>query len=337
MKKWILAGLVITVSAFYFTGCEQKQKVQKAGDLKEPVLLSVDFEPNQTLIYNFVSERSMYVNLDPSGKYSKGKQDGKEQVQSEKLEMQISYKPVSIDPIGVSVIEATCVSAKVTRTGTGRAQDKADAAETLAGKTFTLKISPTGKIVDYSSLEKTAKEAADNAFGGESKRGKIKSPDMVMDFVATQWNIWDSIATIKTPSKGVDKKSKWDSKLLVPMPYVSKIGRNVEYGFAGIEKSGTANAAVITSKYSLSKTPADVTLPYSGSFQMKGMFGFLQGYKALSIEGDGKQLFDVDKGRIISDTQQYVAEVSANIFGLGSDDLTPNIKIEQKISMTLAE
>jgi hypothetical protein len=340
MKKWILAGLVLTVSAFYFTGCEKQQKkqVQTGTGLKGPVLLSVDFEPNKPLVYNIVSERTMYVNLDPSGKYSKGKQDGKEQVQTEKLEMQISYKAISVDPLGISVIEATCNSAKVTRTGTGRAQDKADAVESLAGKTYTLKISPTGKIVDYSSLEKTSQEIAENAFGGgETKRGKVKNPDMVMDFLATQWNIWDSIATIKNPSKGIDKKSKWDSKLLAPMPYVSKIGRNVAYGFAGVEKSGNDNAAVITSTYSLSKTPSDVPLPYAGSFQMKGMFGFLQGYKPISLDGQGREVYDIDKGRIISDTQQYTVTVSASIFGLGADELTPNIKIEQKITMSLAD
>jgi hypothetical protein len=321
-------------------GCEQQQKkqAQKVSEVKKevkgPVLLSVDFEPNETLVYNFVSERTMYVNLDPSGKYSKGKQDGKEQSQSEKLEMQIAYKAVKIDPVGISEIEATCNSAKVTRVGSGRAQEKADAVEGLAGKTFTLKISGTGKIVDYSSLEETSKKLADNAFsGGETKRGKVKNPDMVMDFMATQWNIWDSVASIKNPLKGVDKKSVWSSKLLAPMPYVSKIGRNVEYKLAGVEN----NVAEITSTYSLSKTPADVPLPYSGSFQMKGMFGFLQGYKTISVNGQGKQLFDVEKGRIISDTQDFETQVSASIFGLGSDELTPNIKVTQKITMTLVK
>lgn len=340
MKKWISAVLVLIVTAFYFTGCQQQQKAespkaQKSTALKGAVLLSVDFEPDQTLVYNFVCERTIHVNLDPTGKYSKGKQDGKEQTQVEKLEMQIAYKPVTIDPVGVSVIEAACNSVKATRTGTGRTQDKADAVENLAGKSFTLKISPTGKIVDYTSLDSTAKELAEMAFGGgETKKGKIKNPDMVMDFLATQSNIWDSVATIKNPLKGVDKKSKWSSKLLAPMPYVSKIGRTVEYRLAGLENN---NQACIESVYSLSKTPSDVTLPYSGGFQMKGMFGFLQGYKVLDITGQGKQLFDIDKGRIVSDTQEYTATVSATIFGLGSDELTPNIKIEQKLTMTLVE
>ncbi|OQA03144.1 MAG: hypothetical protein BWY69_00632 [Planctomycetes bacterium ADurb.Bin401] len=67
------------------------------------------------------------------------------------------------------------------------------------------------------------------------------------------------------------------------------------------------------------------------------MFGFLQGYKVLSIEGNGTQLFDVDKGIIVSDTQNYKAQVNASIFGLGSDELTPNINIDQTITMSLVE
>lgn len=343
MKKWIFASLFLAAGAVCFVGCQeqqkqQKQPKQKTAGLKEPLLLSVDFEPNESLVYNFVSERKISVNLDPTGKYSKGKSDGKEQQQTEKLEMQMEYKPITIDPYGISTIEAKCRSAKVTRIGTGRVQEKTDAVESLVGKSFTLKITPTGKIVDYSSLESVSKELGEKAFGGgETQRGKVKNPDMIMDFLATQWNIWDSTASIKNPLKGLDKKSKWNSKLIAPMPYVSKVGRNVEYGFAGVEKSNGDTVAEITSKYTLSRTPPDVSLPYSGSFQMKGMFGFLQGYKVLSIEGEGTQLFDVDKGLIKSDTQHYEAKVSAAIFGLGSDELLPNIKIDQTITMTLVE
>lgn len=340
MKKWIFASLVLTLAAVCFFGCQQQEKKSKAetADLKEALLLSVDFEPNTQLVYNFVSERTMEINLDPTGKYSKGKREGKEQSQSEKLEMQIAYKPVKINPLGVSVIEAFCQSAKVTRTGSSRGQSQTDAVESLAGKTFTLSISPTGKIVDYSSLEKIASELGERAFGGgESKRGKVKNPDMIMDFLATQRNIWDSIASIKNPAKGLTAKSKWNSKLIAPMPFVSKTARDVEYSFAGVNKTDTRTLAQIDSTYTLSKTPADAPLPYTGGFQMKGMFGFLQGYKVLSIEGKGTQLFDVDKGIIVSDTQNYKAQVSASIFGLGSDELTPNINIDQTITMTLVE
>lgn len=342
MKKWIFTGLILSVATICFFGCQPQRQTSKAtaqkANIKGAVLLSVDFEPNIPLKYNFVSERKMTVDLDPTGKYSKGKQSGKEQEQSEKLEMQISYKAIKIGTYGFSTIQATCESAKVTRTMTGRAAQRADAVESLPGKSFTLLITPAGKVVDYNSLEELSKELGQKSFGGaETGKGKVKSPDMIMDFLATQWNIWDSTASIKNPAKGVKKGNIWDSKLIAPMPFVSKIGRNVEYKFAGIEKSDNASLAEITSTYSLSETPANVPLPYSGSFQMKGMFGFLQGYKVLSIEGSGKQLFDINKGLIKSDTQHYEVKVSASIFGLGSDTLEPNIKIDQTITMTLAE
>ncbi|HBG28699.1 MAG: hypothetical protein A2Y10_12155 [Planctomycetes bacterium GWF2_41_51] len=341
MKKWIFASLILASAAICFLGCQQQQEKQqksKAVDLKEAVLLSVDFQPDTEVVYNFVSERTMTINLDPSGKYSKGKKDGKEQSQSEKLEMQIAYKPVKLDPLGVSTIEATCRSAKVTRVGSGRGQDKTDAVESLVGKSFTLSISPTGKIVDYSSLEKISKELGEKAFsGGDGKRGKVKNPDMIMDFLATQWNIWDTVAAIKNPAKGLTAKSKWNSKLIAPMPYVSKIARDVDYSLAGVKQTETGTLAEIESVYTLSRTPAEAPLPYSGSFQMKGMFGFLQGYKVLSLEGKGTQIFNIDKGMIVSDIQNYKAAVSASIMGLGSDELTPNIEIDQTITMKLVE
>ena len=107
-----------------------------------------------------------------------------------------------------------------------------------------------------------------------------------MDFVATQWNIWDSVSSIKKPLKGLKKGRKWDSKLLAPMPFVSKIGRDVKYQFAGIAEANGVSLAEITSSYKLSqKPPAGVPLPYGGSFHMRGTFGFLRGYQVLSIEG----------------------------------------------------
>jgi len=349
MKKWIFAGLFLAAGVVYFVGCQEQQastksvrpkSADKLTSVKGSLLLTVDFNTAVPLKYDFVSERQMSVNLDPSGKYSKGGKGSESQTSSEKLQMQITYKAKQIDPYGYSTIEATCDSAKVTRSANNRGQQgRTDAVESLAGKTFTLKITPTGKIVDYSSLDSITKELGEKAFGGDSKRGKVKNPDMIMDFVATQWRIWDSIASIKKPMDGLKKGQQWQSQLLAPMPFVSKIGRDVLYKFEGVVESNSISCAEITSTYSLSdpNRPLKVVMPYSGSFQMKGMFGFLQGYKMLSIEGTGKQLYDIEKGLVKSDTQQYKAKVKASIFGLGSDTLEPNIEINQTITMTLVE
>ncbi len=343
MKKWIFTGVsLIVVTVCLASGKEQNKKPAKTSHSKGPVLLTVDFKQGVPQKYKLVSERQIALNLDPSGHSKRGGGNadrGKTQNLTEKLEVEMVYKPLQVDPYGYSIIEANCLSVKATHGSPGgRSRSKADAIESLAGKSFTLKITPTGKITDYSSLEALIKELGQKAFGGtDTKRGKIKDPDMIMDFVAVQWNIWDSISSVKKPSKGLKTKSKWRSKLLAPMPFVSKIGRDVEYKFAGVVESNDVSYAEITSSYSISKSPPAIPMPYSGSFQMRGTFGFLQGYKVLSIAGTGRQLFDIERGLIKSDTQHYKAGVSASIFGLGRDELKPNIEIDQTITITLIE
>jgi hypothetical protein len=344
MKKWIFTGLFLTSAVCFFISVEtkaglfsSKSKSGKSINLnKGKLLLSVDFEPNVPLKYSFVCERKISLNLDPSGRHSKGgRGQSSNQNTAEKLEMEIVYKPIKIDPYGYSTIEATCNSAKVTRTSGGkRGQDRRDAVEFLVGKSFTLEITPTGKITDYNSLRSLTKELGEKAFADSQQRGRIKDPDMIMDFVATQWRIWDSTASVKKPLKGVKKESKWNSQLLAPMPFPFKTGRDVVYKLAGIAESNNVSCADITSTYSLSKLPlADAPWPYLAKFQMRGTFGFLQNLKVLSLVGTGRQLFDIKRGLIKSDTQRYQAKVSASVFSLASTD----IAIDQTITMTLVE
>lgn len=325
--------ILCSVFCVLFCGCQEGQKAV-SSDSDENLLLSIDFKPNSQLAYKIVSERQVLLDLDPSGANSRdGKGSGSVQNITERLEMGFVYKPIEIDPYGYSVIEAQCIDAKVGRSsGLSRAQNKKDAAEFLVNKTFTLKITPTGKVVDYSSLEALIKELGEKAFGSSAKT-RVKDSDMIMDFIATQWNIWDSVASIKNPVKGIKKGQKWNSKLLAPMPFVAKIGRDVEYQL----KDFNSSTAEIVSSYKLSSSPPDTPMPYTGSFQMRGTFGFLQGYQVLSIEGSGSQIFDVEKGLIKTDTQQYQAKVKASIFGLGRDSIEPNIIINQTITMTLVE
>jgi len=320
----------LTFGLTFFAGCQESVKGPASG----ADLLTVDFAPGQTLKYSFVSNRTMSINLDPSGKHSKGKKSSEKKV-IEKLELVMAYTPVEIDPYGYSVIQAKCESAKVTRRG-GSRSDK-DAVEFLAGKTFTLKITPAGEIADYTSLTEVVKALGDKAFSS-SKRGRIKNPDMIMDFIATQWALWDSAASIKNPLKGIKKGQKWSSKLIAPMPFVKKVARNVDYKLADIASTDTARVAIIESTYSLADSPVDnVPLPYGGSFQMRGMFGFLRGYEIVSLAGAGTQEFDIERGLIISDTQSYQTKVKASIFGLGDGGVEPNIIVDQTIEMKLLE
>jgi hypothetical protein len=329
---WFLVSAKVQAGLFGSAG-----KSGKSGDFnKGKLLLTVDFEPNVPLKYNFICERQISVNLGQSGKDSKGgKNRGSSRETTERLDMEIVYKPIKIDPYGYSTIEATCNSVKAARTSMGkREQGSNDAVEFLAGKSFILEITPAGKIADYNSLGSLIKEVGEKAFSSSQGKGRIKDPDMIMDFVATQWNMWDSISTIKEPLKGLKKGRKWNSRRLAPMPFVSKIGRDVEYQFKGITEANGVSLAEITSSYNLSpKSPAGVPVPYSGSFQMRGTFGFLSGYQMLFIKGTGRQLYDIKRGLIKSDTQQYQAKASASIFSLAGADII----IDQTITMTLIE
>lgn len=330
-----------------FAGCERQQKqipastklnISKSKGANKPQLLSVDFEPNVPLDYKFVSERQILLDLDPSAKASKGNNRDVTENMSEKLEMEVVFRPVEVNPYGLTTIEATCKSAKVTRTGiSAKSTGRSDAAEGAAGKSWTFKITPTGKIADLSSLEKVSQELAQRAFAA-SQRSRVKDPDMIMDFLATQYNIWDSIASIKEPLKGVNKRQQWQSKLLAPMPFVKKVGRNVTYHYAGlVDLNNVAYAKIVTDCNLSPGVPQEVNMPYSGSFYMRGTFGFLRGYRVQSIDGGGEQLYDIRRGLIKSDVQHYKAMVNASIFGLGSETIEPNIEINQTITMTLVE
>lgn len=330
------AVLLLAVSAFI--GCQPGMR-KKKGPTQAGRLFTVDFTDNTVLTYRFVCSRSIKLNLDPSGKYTRGGKKSGYQKYSEKLELEISYKPIKVNPYGYSVIQARCLQARVTKQPRRRISGRGDAVEQLKGKTFTLKITPSGKIVDYSSLTALLRELGRDAFGhsrGGSRR--IKNPDMIMDFAATQWGLWNSIGSVDKPLEGIKLNQTWQSRLPAPMPFVSRTARNVKYKLAGFEQVNGRNCAVIESTYSLADKPVEnLPLPYTGSFQMRGTFGFLRGYKVHSIQGSGRQIFDVKKGLVISDDQSYRAIVSASIFGLGSGTMQPNIIIDQTIKTELIE
>ncbi|MBN1787105.1 MAG: hypothetical protein JW806_01775 [Sedimentisphaerales bacterium] len=330
MRKWIFAGFFLGVSFFVLTGCQEQQR---SADFKGPLLLSVDFQSGVALRYKFVSERQIELAFESSGKDAR--KSGRNQTYNEKLEMEISYNPTEIDPYGYSVIEAVCDSVKVTRSSRdGRGHNKSDAVESAVGRSFTIKITPTGKIVDYTSLENLVKELGGKSFTQTSNSGRVKDPDMIMDFIATQWHLWDAVSSVKNPLKGLKKGHKWKSQMLAPMPFVSKKGRDVEYTFAGTVDVNGVSLAEITSSYTLSGlSPEGIPMPYTGSFQMRGTFGFLRGYQVNSLTGRGRLFYDIERGLIQSDVQQYHTEAAASVFGLA----TANLSIDQTITMTLME
>ncbi|MBN1391818.1 MAG: hypothetical protein JW947_03335 [Sedimentisphaerales bacterium] len=313
-----------------FAGCESGAGEKKllAGGKQ---LITVDFQEGQTLRYRFVSSREIEFNWDPTTSNSKR---GKEKIDksSESMDMVVAYTPVKVNPYGLTTIEATCESVRSRRTqGTSK-----DAVESLPGTSFTFTVGPSGKIEDYSQLEQLIKETGEKAFRQKSKAGRVKEPDMISDFIATQWFLWDSVSSIEKAAKGVRVGQSWKSKLLIPTPMVARKARDVTYALDEIRQSEKGQLAVIRSSYSLADSvPQSWPMPYSGSFQMSGRFGFLRGYKFLDLQGQGEEMFNIDAGRIEQYNQQYQMKVEASFpMGLGTK---PLITISQKLTMTLLE
>jgi len=311
-------------------GCEPDARV------KEPLtenkeLLTVDWQDGRTLEYKFLSTREIIIDWDPTGKLSKSYKSAPDK-STESMEMVVAYTPAKIDPYGLTAIEATCKSVKVVRS---RGSWK-DAVEHLAGKTFTFTVGPTGKIEDYSQLDELLKEAGKKAFLPDTGRGRIKELDMICDFVASQWFLWDSVSSLKNPSEGVAIGQSWKSKLSIPSPMVMRKARDVTYRLDEIRQSEKGRLAVISSSYKIADSaPRSWPIPYSGSFQMKGTFGFLSGYKLLSLEGQGEELFNIEAGRIEQYNQQYQMQLQASIpMGIS---VKPMITIKQNLTMELLE
>ncbi len=144
----ILAIVIMGISG----GCESGTWVKEPLN-KDKELLTVDWQDGRRLEYKFVSRREMTLDWDPTGKVSKSAKSTPDK-STESMEMVVAYRPIEINPYGLTTIEATCKSVKVMRSkGPWK-----DAVEHLAGKTFTFTVGPTGKIEVYSQLDELLKE-----------------------------------------------------------------------------------------------------------------------------------------------------------------------------------
>jgi hypothetical protein len=115
-------------------------------------------------------------------------------------------------------------------------------------------------------------EMGKQAFRAGTAMGRIKEPDMIGDFIASQWFLWDAQSSLEQPAEGVAVGQTWRSQLPVPTPMVMRQARNVVYKLDEVRQGADGSLAVITSTY----TPADSVptgwpIPYSGRFQMSGI------------------------------------------------------------------
>ena len=329
--------LLVVVTVGVFTGCAPVGQVaQKPATMAGKTLLTVDFQKGRTLKYSFLSSRDIAIDW---GKM-RGDASGKSKIDksSESFEMVVSYTPVEVDPYGLTTIKAVCESAKATRANqspAGRGSStRQDAAESFTGKSWTITIDATGKMVDRSKLYDCVRQAGQQAFRPDRSKGLVKEPDMIYDFIASQWFLWDSVSSIKNPSAGVAPGDQWRSLLFVPAPMILFAARDVDYRLEAIRRDPNGRVAVIDSSYTLSyPCPSDWPVPYTELFQMAGPFGFLRNYKVLDLQGQGQELFNIDAGQTEQYTHKYTMNVLASLpMGLG---VTPKITIDQTLTMKL--
>lgn len=297
--------------------------------------LLISFEKKVPITYRMVSERETEIDLTTSDP----KKKSPPQTTAEKLELVMVYTPVDVDPFGLSTLKVECKSAKVTRSGFSGRQTTQDTVETLAGKSFTLKLTPTGQIADASDLERIAAELGTASFS-DGKDVRIKNPDMISDFLAMQQYLWAAGSTI-SDQLNLKEGDTWQTQQSIPwpVPVYPPPARITTYTLQSIQAEDDGpRKATITSTYAMSETPIeDYIRPYEeGKFQMRGLFGFLRNFQLEHIEGTGTQIFNLDNGLVESDQQEYLLNVTAN-FMLPLGDSLPILKINQKISIDRIE
>jgi hypothetical protein len=292
--------------------------------------LTVDFQAGRKLRYRFVSSRETAIDLEAAQSASGAGRNATD-TSSESMEMIVSYTPVEVDPYGLTKIKATCESVRINRSKGPRQ----DAVQRLPGKTFMLTVGPTGRIEDASELDALIKEVGKFVFRAGTDGGRIKEPDMIGDFIATQWFLWDALARIEEPSKGVAVGQSWTSKLSVPTPMVMRKARDVTYTLDEVRPGEKGRLAVIKSTYQAADSaPNDWPIPYSGRFQVAGAFGFYGNYRVLDLQGEGEEWFNIDAGRIEQYEQEYQLRLKASLL-IPLAGVDPRITINQKLTMTL--
>lgn len=329
MMAWTMKIALMAVGTVVLAGCSAVGLGGRAGSTKaERVLLTVDCEQGRTFRYAFTSNRQVTLDWNPTANGGAGQV----QKQSEWVKLIVAYTPQTVDPYGISTVRAVCESVEVRRTGrpSGRGRNS-DAVTTVRGKAFTFKVDPRGRMVDNAELRKLIAELGEAAFHS-GPGGRVKDPDLIGDFILSQWFLWDAVSSVEKPAGGVAVGQSWHSKLWVPVPMVMRKARDVTYKLDEIREGDTGRLAAITSTYSLAEaTPADWPVPYAGRFQMSGTFGFLGDYQILGLDGTGLELFNVDVGRIESAEQKYTMKLKGSLPPMGIR-ANPHVTIEQMLT-----
>ncbi|AQT67614.1 hypothetical protein STSP2_00762 [Anaerohalosphaera lusitana] len=323
----LFCTLLISLPIIAICGCGPQAQTAEGDD----ELLIVEFDPDRPVSYRMVSERVVDVNLGQ-------KTGGGSQTATEKLELIMSYKPQGeINPYGLTTIEATCRSASVQRKTLSGRTENTDAVTFLQGKTFTFKVGPTGKIEDYTDLERVVKELGAKAFAGSADQGNIKNADMISDFVTLQWYLWDSVGKLASANPPVEVGREWQTTQLIPFASPIRGIRRTTYELTDIKTTDEGKKAVFAMSFEPTTGKLEnIPVPYDRQYRMRGLFGFLRNYELKSLEGSGKQVFNIDRGVVESETQNYTVKLSAS-FMLPLQDTEPALTVDQNISIDLIE
>ena len=175
--------------------------------------MKVKFQEGKTLRYRFICEREIIIESNPGQSTQSAANKS-----TEKMDLVMSYTPIEINPAGLTTIKVLCEDVEIIKS---RNTTK-DAAEYFVGKSFNFTIDSSCRIEDYTELNELIKQAGEKAFSSETNSNRTKNPDMINDFIATQWFLWDSIASIPNELQDSTIGQEWKSKLSVPTPMVSR-------------------------------------------------------------------------------------------------------------------
>ena len=318
MVCWVISACLLACAA----GCGEA--LLRSSEVS--VVPTVRFAEGETLQYLFESSRDVQVQWDAQA-LAEGDQNAV-RTMTETLLLRMTYEPVEVTA-QKTVLKATCESASVKRSSfTGRRRARRDPVERMAGKSFTLVLDASGRITDANELDALLKELGTHAFQ-QSRGDRVKDPEMINDVAASQWFLWDAVTSIDP--NGVRPGDTWTSRLSVPTPMVLRKARDVTYTLADV--NDTVATIDMTCVLSPDKAPKSWPIPYAGKFLVSGTFGFLRGYRVLSLAGQGSEQFDLATGRSLGYEQTYRMELQGVIpFSLR---VMPKILIDQTLSMTL--
>jgi hypothetical protein len=116
---------------------------------------------------------------------------------------------------------------------------------------------------------------------------------------------------------------------------VMRKARDVIYTLDEIRPGDKGRIAVIGNSCRLADSaPRQWPIPYSGTFQAAGAFGFYRNYQVLDLQGKGQELFNIDAGRTQEYSQNYRMQIKAALL-MPLGGVSPTITIDQNITMKL--